>query len=46
VSAGRTAATDARGELEEKLERSKAAYKAGVEAARESVTAGAEDAED
>jgi gas vesicle protein len=42
VEAGRQAATEARGELEEKLERSKAAYRAGVEAARQAVTSGAE----
>ncbi len=35
VDSGRKAATDARGELEKKLERSKAAYRAGIEAARE-----------
>jgi len=35
VDSGRKAAIDARGELEEKLERSKAAYRAGIEAARE-----------
>ena len=43
---GREAAIDARQDLEEKLERSKAAYRAGVAAARETVTAGAEDAEE
>lgn len=37
VDAGRRAATDARGELERKLERSKAAYRAGVSAARETM---------
>jgi len=41
VDSGRQAALDARGELEKKLERSKAAYRAGIEAARE-VGAGAE----
>ncbi|MEX0837460.1 MAG: YtxH domain-containing protein [Gemmatimonadota bacterium] len=35
VEAGRTAAHDARGDLEQKLERSKSAYRAGVQAARE-----------
>jgi gas vesicle protein len=35
VDSGRQAALDARGELEKKLERSKAAYRAGIEAARE-----------
>ena len=34
MDAGRKAAVDARGELEKKLERSKAAYRAGIEAAR------------
>ena len=34
IRAGK-AAVDARGELEKKLERSKAAYRAGIEAARE-----------
>lgn len=34
VETGKGAAQEARGELEEKLERSKAAYRAGVEAAR------------
>jgi hypothetical protein len=33
-------------DLEEKLERSKSAYRAGVSAARETVAAGAEEAED
>jgi len=36
--AGRQAASDARGELERKLERSKAAYRAGVAAAKETMT--------
>jgi len=40
VEAGRKAATEARDELEDKLERSKAAYRAGIAAARE--TAGSE----
>lgn len=41
VEAGRKAAVEARGELEEKLDRSKAAYRAGVDAARQVVaTAG------
>ena len=35
VDSGRTAAHDAREDLERKLERSKAAYRAGVQAARE-----------
>jgi len=35
VDSGRKAAEDARSELEKKLERSKAAYRAGIEAARE-----------
>jgi gas vesicle protein len=35
VDSGRQAAQDARTELEKKLERSKAAYRAGIEAARE-----------
>lgn len=35
VDSGRKAAIDARGELEKKLERSKAAYRAGIDAARE-----------
>lgn len=34
VDSGRQAATEARTELEEKLERSKAAYRAGIDAAR------------
>lgn len=40
VDAGRRAATDARGDLERKLERSKAAYRAGVSAARETMAEG------
>jgi gas vesicle protein len=39
VSAGRSAAADARSDLEKKLQRSKAAYRAGVQAARESIAA-------
>ena len=35
VDSGRQAAVEARGDLSEKLDRSKAAYRAGVEAARE-----------
>jgi len=35
VDSGRKAAVDARGDLERKLEKSKAAYRAGIEAARE-----------
>ncbi|HSM05611.1 MAG TPA: YtxH domain-containing protein [Longimicrobiales bacterium] len=42
VDSGRKAATDARHELEEKLERSKAAYRAGIEAARATVAEGDE----
>jgi gas vesicle protein len=38
VDAGRQAAQEYRGELEDKLERSKAAYRAGVDAAREEYT--------
>jgi hypothetical protein len=45
VKAGREAAIAARTDLEDKLERSKAAYRAGVSAARETVEAGAEEAE-
>ena len=44
VDAGRQAAHDARSDLERKLERSKVAYRAGIDAARE--TAGAEDETD
>jgi gas vesicle protein len=44
VSTGRDAATDARSDLEQKLQRSKAAYRAGVQAARETI--GAESGED
>lgn len=43
VTAGREAAVDARHDLEGKLERSKAAYRAGVSAARETVAAGADE---
>ena len=46
IDAGRTAATEARGELEEKLQRSKAAYRAGAAAAREVVGAGGAEVED
>lgn len=46
LDAGRMAATDARGELEAKLHRSKAAYRAGMAAAREAVTAGGDEGED
>jgi gas vesicle protein len=42
VSSGRDAARDARSDLETKLERSKAAYRAGVSAAREAVAAGSD----
>ena len=41
VDAGRRAAVDARVDLERKLERSKAAYRAGIEAARQAAAAGA-----
>lgn len=44
VNAGRDAAVDARSDLEHKLERSKAAYRAGVQAARETI--GAESGDD
>jgi len=37
VSAGRSAATDARTDLEKRLQRSKAAYRAGVQAARDAI---------
>lgn len=43
VDTGREAARDARHELESKLETSKQAYRAGVDAARATVTAGAAD---
>lgn len=43
VNQGRSAAVEARAELEDRLERSKAAYRAGVSAARETVAAGAEE---
>jgi gas vesicle protein len=39
VSAGRDAAADARTDLEHRLQRSKAAYRAGVKAARETIAA-------
>jgi len=39
VGAGRAAASDARTDLERKLQRSKAAYRAGVQAAREAIAA-------
>jgi gas vesicle protein len=39
VSAGRSAATDARTDLERRLQRSKAAYRAGVQAARDAIAA-------
>jgi len=41
VDAGRRAAVDARTDLERKLERSKAAYRAGIEAARQAAASGA-----
>ncbi len=37
VSTGRSAAADARTDLEQRLQRSKAAYRAGVQAAREAI---------
>jgi gas vesicle protein len=43
VDAGRNAAHEARGDLERKLEQSKAAYRAGVQAAREAAAAEAAD---
>ena len=46
VSAGRQAAIDARGDLERKLEKSKAAYRAGIEAAKDVVTAPEDDGDD
>lgn len=46
IDAGRAAATEARSELQDKLQRSKAAYRAGAEAAREVVAAGAEEEEE
>lgn len=45
VSAGRNAATEARSDLEHRLERSKAAYRAGVQAARESIAADGDEEE-
>jgi len=45
VSAGRTAASDARVDLERKLQRSKAAYRAGVQAAREAIASETGDVE-
>lgn len=45
VDAGRQAALDARGDLERKLERSKAAYRAGIDAARH-VAAEGDEAQD
>lgn len=41
LDAGREAAREARDDLEKKLETSKAAYRAGIDAARQTVTAGA-----
>ncbi len=46
VDAGRKAAVDARGDLEEKLQRSKAAYRAGIDAAREAAVAEVADGEE
>lgn len=45
MSAGRSAASDARVDLEKKLQRSKAAYRAGVQAAREAIATEAENGE-
>jgi gas vesicle protein len=39
VTAGRSAASDARTDLEKRLQRSKAAYRAGVQAARDAIAA-------
>lgn len=46
VAEGRRAASEARGDLAEKLQRSKTAYRAGMSAARGAVSAGAEEPED
>lgn len=46
VDAGRSAASEARTDLEEKLLRSKAAYRAGVRAAREAITEDSEDGQE
>jgi gas vesicle protein len=46
MTQGRRAASDAREDLSEKLQRSKSAYRAGMSAAREAVSAGAEEPED
>jgi gas vesicle protein len=46
VEAGRRAAFEARDELEVKLERSKAAYRAGITAARESAASEEDEADD
>jgi gas vesicle protein len=46
VHAGRDAATDARGDLERRLQRSKAAYRAGMQAARETIAAEAGEDDD
>ncbi len=43
LDAGRSAASDAREDLHDRLQRSKAAYRAGVAAAREAGSAEAED---
>jgi len=45
VTAGRSAATDARSDLEKRLQRSKAAYRAGVQAAREAIATEGDDDE-
>lgn len=46
VNSGRKAALEARDDLEQKLERSKAAYRAGIEAAREAAAADGDGAEE
>lgn len=46
VTAGRSAAADARVDLERKLQRSKAAYRAGVQAARETISSGEADGDE
>lgn len=43
VDSGRQAAVEARHDLEEKLERSKAAYRAGIEAAKATASEGSSD---
>jgi len=46
VDAGRQAAVEARSELEGRLQRSKAAYRAGIDAARAAAAEGEESSED